>query len=235
MTVLFVAAVSEEAAHLPEGADLLVTGIGTLPAAITLTEELCARREAGTLPERIINVGTCGALREEIPNGVYEIDRVHKHDFNVEFTSGIGGDALPRVITPEVTGLFPTGQLATGDTFVEDTATRDRIAQVAGLVDMEGYALAAVAHRFGVPIHNEAGDYPWVTTRTGRDTVRIQTRTVTEGKVPNVVGMGLSDGLYLLEKAGLEVQVSGVGTIVKQSIPAGTVSNGNRIIKIQLS
>lgn len=152
MTVLFVAAVSEEAAHLPEGADLLVTGIGTLPAAITLTEELCVRRAEGRLPERIINIGTCGALREEIPNGVYEIDHVHKHDFNVEMTSDIAFDALPREITPDTTGLFPTGQLATGDTFVEDAATRDRIAQVAGLVDMEGYALAAVAHRFGVPI-----------------------------------------------------------------------------------
>lgn len=152
MTVLFVAAVSEEAAHLPEGADLLVTGIGTLPAAITLTEELCARRANGTLPQRIINVGTCGALRDEIPNGVYEIDRVHKHDFNVEFTSDIAFDAFPRVITPATTGLFPTGQLATGDTFVEDSGTRERIAQVAGLVDMEGYALAAVAHRFDVPI-----------------------------------------------------------------------------------
>ena len=99
--ILFVAAVSEEAAHLPEGADLLVTGIGTLPAAITLTEELCTRRAEGRLPERIVNIGTCGALRDEIPNGVYEIDRVHKHDFQVVMESDIAFDALPREITPE--------------------------------------------------------------------------------------------------------------------------------------
>lgn len=150
--ILFVAAVSEEAAHLPEGAELLVTGIGTLPAAITLTEELCARRAQGELPERIVNIGTCGALRDEIPNGVYEIDRVHKHDFQVVMESDIAFDALPREITPETTGLFPTAQLATGDTFVEDSVTRDRIAASAGLVDMEGYAVAAVAGRFGVPV-----------------------------------------------------------------------------------
>jgi len=152
MTVLFVAAVSEEAAHLPEGADLLVTGIGTLPAAITLTEELCTRRAEGRLPERIVNIGTCGALRDEIPNGVYEIDRVHKHDFQVVMESDIAFDALPREITPATTGLFPTAQLATGDTFVEDSVTRDRIAASAGLVDMEGYAVAAVAHRFDLPV-----------------------------------------------------------------------------------
>lgn len=150
--ILFVAAVSEEAAHLPEGADLLVTGIGTLPAAITLTEELCTRRAEGRLPERIVNIGTCGALRDEIPNGVYEIDRVHKHDFQVVMESDIAFDALPREITPVTTGLFPTAQLATGDTFVEDSVTRDRIAASAGLVDMEGYAVAAVAHRFDLPV-----------------------------------------------------------------------------------
>lgn len=36
--------------------------------------------------------------------------------------------------------------------FVSDTATRDRLAQDSGLCDMEGYAIAAVCQRFGVPV-----------------------------------------------------------------------------------
>lgn len=42
--------------------------------------------------------------------------------------------------------------LATGDLFVEDSATRARLAETADLVDMEGYAIAWVARRYGVPV-----------------------------------------------------------------------------------
>lgn len=149
---LFVAAVPGEAAHLPEGSDVLITGVGTLPAAINLTLELSARRAAGTLPSRIINIGTAGALRDDHENGVYEIDRVHKHDFMSAEVPGVTGVALPIAFEPETTGRFPTAQLATGDTFVEDSVTRDRLAQDAGLVDMEGYAVCAVAYSFNVPV-----------------------------------------------------------------------------------
>ena len=149
---LFVAAVAGEAAHLPEGSDVLITGIGTLPAAISLTLTLAERRAAGNLPSRIINIGTAGALRDDHTVGVYEIDRVHKHDFQSAEIPGVTGEALPLTFEPETSGCFPTAQLATGDTFVEDSATRDRLAQDAGLVDMEGYAVCAVAYHFNIPV-----------------------------------------------------------------------------------
>ena len=49
--------------------------------------------------------------------------------------------------------------------------------------------------------------------------------------VPNVVGMGLNDALYLLENCGLTVEVDGYGKVVSQSIEAGTPSDtcGKRI------
>ena len=48
--------------------------------------------------------------------------------------------------------------------------------------------------------------------------------------VPNVVGMGLDDALYLLEKCGLRVEIKGCGKVVKQSIaPNTTVNSGERI------
>ena len=52
---LFVAAVDAEAAHIPEGEPLLITGIGTVPAAIALTEALADARANGALPERVVN------------------------------------------------------------------------------------------------------------------------------------------------------------------------------------
>lgn len=40
-------------------------------------------------------------------------------------------------------------------------------------------------------------------------------------RMPNVVGMGLKDALYILESRGLEVSFSGVGAVASQSIGAG--------------
>jgi cell division protein FtsI (penicillin-binding protein 3) len=55
------------------------------------------------------------------------------------------------------------------------------------------------------------------------------------GCVPNVVGMGLDDALYLLEKSGLTVDIVGYGKVVKQSISPNTaVANTNKRITITL-
>jgi cell division protein FtsI (penicillin-binding protein 3) len=39
--------------------------------------------------------------------------------------------------------------------------------------------------------------------------------------MPDVVGMGLKDALYLLEQQGMNVLVNGKGTVAKQSINPG--------------
>ena len=55
------------------------------------------------------------------------------------------------------------------------------------------------------------------------------------GCVPNVVGMGLDDALYLLEKSGLTVDIVGYGKVVKQSLsPNSAISNSNKRITITL-
>lgn len=55
----------------------------------------------------------------------------------------------------------------------------------------------------------------------------VEPRKIEEGVVPNVVGMGLSDALYLLEHAGLKVTHTGAGRVVSQSIKNGTRINAN--------
>jgi cell division protein FtsI (penicillin-binding protein 3) len=40
--------------------------------------------------------------------------------------------------------------------------------------------------------------------------------------IPSVIGMGLRDAVYMLEKRGIKVQFSGVGLVKKQSLPAGS-------------
>lgn len=55
----------------------------------------------------------------------------------------------------------------------------------------------------------------YVTTHTG-DTEVDMKATVQEGALPNVVGMGLMDALYLLENKGKKVKVIGSGVVRKQ-------------------
>ncbi|HRD42429.1 MAG TPA: PASTA domain-containing protein, partial [Ferruginibacter sp.] len=51
-----------------------------------------------------------------------------------------------------------------------------------------------------------------------------------ESIMPDVVGMGLKDALYLLENRGMKVGILGKGKVISQSLAAGsTVSNGQKI------
>ncbi len=53
-------------------------------------------------------------------------------------------------------------------------------------------------------------------------------------RVPNVVGMGAKDAVYLLESAGLKVQLSGMGKVKSQSIPAGNTLHKGKTIQLRL-
>jgi cell division protein FtsI (penicillin-binding protein 3) len=64
--------------------------------------------------------------------------------------------------------------------------------------------------------------------------VAISGITIDEGTVPNVVGMGLTDALYLLECSGIKVTHSGVGRVKRQSIPAGRTIRDNMTIQLTL-
>lgn len=95
--------------------------------------------------------------------------------------------------------------------------------------------LFKVFNEFGIPVKDKTDEYPWVSTHTGVDTVMVEKRTISPNKVPNVVGMGLRDGLFLLERAGLKVSIHGSGMIKKQSIPPGVPSDKYSSIEIELS
>lgn len=147
---LIVVAVAAEATDLDEDAPVLLTGIGRLNATLALTDCLHRYLRAGGLPSAIINIGTAGALRPGL-SGIHRVGRVLLHDFSHAGVAALTGrDEYPPIdIGPISTDPLT---LATGDVFVDDGATRDDLAADARLVDMEGYAVAAVAQRFGLPV-----------------------------------------------------------------------------------
>lgn len=60
------------------------------------------------------------------------------------------------------------------------------------------------------------------TSKNGKD-VKVSQLGIVYHIVPDVVGMGLNDALFLLEKCGLTVKISGQGKVIEQSIDAGTM------------
>ena len=74
----------------------------------------------------------------------------------------------------------------------------------------------------------------WISTRTGKDAIKIINKKTQKGLVPNVVGMGLIDATYMLEKFGLFVQPVGSGIVREQSVKAGLRINKGQKIILQL-
>lgn len=68
----------------------------------------------------------------------------------------------------------------------------------------------------------------WGHTQQSPNAVILQTSESKSGLVPNVIGMGAKDAVYLLESKGLRVQLHGIGKVRRQSI-----AGGHRIVKGQ--
>ena len=83
-----------------------------------------------------------------------------------------------------------------------------------------------------IPVDNRSKDESlWVNTRTGQEAIKIYNKKTIKGLVPNVIGMGLIDAAYLLEKCGLFVQPVGSGIVRDQSISPGIkITKGQKII-----
>lgn len=90
------------------------------------------------------------------------------------------------------------------------------------------------AGEIGIRAHydNQSG---WGSTTMGLDKVSIKAIATERNIMPDVIGMGLSDALFLLEKRGLKVDFEGKGCVVEQSPQANeSVKEGSRV-KIRLS
>lgn len=90
--------------------------------------------------------------------------------------------------------------------------------------------LEAVLQELEIPVSGEENG-EWVMTTKTDENIRLDPLTVHENLVPNVMGMGLSDAVYLLENAGLKVSVRGRGKVAEQSLSPGTrIQKGDKIV-----
>jgi adenosylhomocysteine nucleosidase len=142
--VLVVSATAAEAAHVPAGLPLVVTGMGKVAAATATARALSSYDDHAGLT--VVNIGTAGALRPGL-SGLFEPGTVLNHDLSADVVRSLGHDPQERLEVGESDVV-----LATGDVFVSDPAVRDALAERAHLVDMEGYAVAYACRELGVPV-----------------------------------------------------------------------------------
>ena len=69
----------------------------------------------------------------------------------------------------------------------------------------------------------------WVEVDPYESKMLIDKKKISKSKVPNVKGMGARDALYVLESLGLNVEIDGVGKVVKQTIKPGAKNRGQDI------
>ncbi|WP_133976697.1 nucleosidase [Kribbella voronezhensis] len=141
---LVVSAIAGEAKYVPEGIPVVLTGVGKTAAAVATAKALAARDTTDLV---VLNIGTTGALRDGL-SGLYLPSEVVNHDINAEAVRAIGLDPQESLKIEGGDGTV----LASGDVFVTDPAVRERLAERAQLVDMEGYGVAFACREYGVPV-----------------------------------------------------------------------------------
>lgn len=84
-------------------------------------------------------------------------------------------------------------------------------------------ALEDILDKLDVKYDSDSVSTTWVSSDFEKEDVRLALMDVAirEGMVPRVIGMGARDAVYLMEKAGLQVTISGSGRVVSQSVSPG--------------
>jgi cell division protein FtsI (penicillin-binding protein 3) len=82
---------------------------------------------------------------------------------------------------------------------------------------------------------NNSAKSEFVKTTTLDKEVELNELKISHGIVPNVVGMGLQDAVYVMENKGVSVRVLGRGTVKRQSLAAGTKIEKGSLVYLELS
>ena len=93
-------------------------------------------------------------------------------------------------------------------------------------------ALENVLDKLDVSANTDSLETKWVVAKReeGEEELHLRDLAIREGLVPNVIGMGAKDAVFLLESVGLRVVLDGMGRVSAQSMGAGTrIAKGQSI------
>ncbi|MFO7843130.1 MAG: penicillin-binding protein [Bacteroidales bacterium] len=93
------------------------------------------------------------------------------------------------------------------------------------------HELDYVLRELGIHVYDDEVDSDWVLTTKKDSCVKLSNRFIDHQFMPNVAGMGVKDAVFILENLGLEVEIQGRGTVLKQSIKQGAkIIVGQRVV-----
>ena len=98
----------------------------------------------------------------------------------------------------------------------------------------ESKSIKYVLNKLGVDYKTDSIDAQWVVSHADTTDIQIISRKVIDNLVPNVVGMGAKDALYLMEKSGLRVHISGAGKVRTQSLSPGSKAVKGQTVTLTL-
>ena len=97
--------------------------------------------------------------------------------------------------------------------------------------DKESYYLHGIDKSFNDYAIN--GD--WVTVERGEDgQITMREAKLSNNRIPNVVGMDITDAVYLLENMGINTEFTGQGVVKEQSLHAGDTVKANSTMYLKL-
>ncbi|MGC9373967.1 MAG: penicillin-binding transpeptidase domain-containing protein [Bacteroidales bacterium] len=92
-----------------------------------------------------------------------------------------------------------------------------------------------VLRELGIHVYDEEVDSDWVLTTKKDSCVKLSNRFIDGQFMPNVVGMGIKDAVFILENLGLEVEILGRGTVLKQSVKPGSKIIEGQTVALEMS
>jgi cell division protein FtsI (penicillin-binding protein 3) len=92
-----------------------------------------------------------------------------------------------------------------------------------------------VLSRLAINYMGDKGSSKWIQTATDGNSVQVRSMSYRRTSVPNVVGLGAKDAVYLLENIGLRAQLVGRGKVTAQSLLPGTYPSKGQTVVLTLA
>ncbi len=148
--------------------------------------------------------------------------------------SGIYGNVVAGPVFKEIADKIYSNRLELQQETLLAEATGPRTP-----ISMSGHTgdLRIALEGLHVPFRIE-GEGEWSASQAGDSNVVLQPRGIPADamdRVPNVLGMGLRDAIYILENRGLRVRIQGSGMVKRQSLQPGSRAFQGSTIVIELT
>jgi cell division protein FtsI (penicillin-binding protein 3) len=83
-------------------------------------------------------------------------------------------------------------------------------------------------------VDDSENDRVWGKIKNEDGKISFDSRDIKENLVPDVKGMGAKDAIYLMQRAGLKVTISGYGKVTSQSLTAGHKATKGTHVRLTL-